>query len=365
MKPFAPKGWRGWIPSAVGLTTEEVIACYESGMAGAFPDPYAREELRASVPYPDGEQAAYDFGLVGDGAGKLSLPYLYSWLNWPKCWPCPGQTTGDCVSHAGKNSGLVLIGSEVASGLPDPDTGIVEGFPVVTAEAEEQGVVACENIYRARGHSGQGASCERLISYVTKTGGIMLRKNYPELNLDLTRYDARLGIPGGSGVPEPWNVEGAKHRIRTATEISGHENGRDFLHSGFVLWACSGLGWSSNRDENGYSRQQGSWSHSWIIMAYDDRADTIKKYGFPLALYNHDWGKWNSGSRQIRDSAGLVPAENKQDWINKGVVDATTGNILIPEGSMWIDARLLNRCDVWAMSSLNGFPRRRLKFSWI
>jgi hypothetical protein len=42
------------------------------------------------------------------------------------------------------------------------------------------------------------------------------------------------------------------------------------------------------------------------------------------------------------------------------LVSEQTGNLLIPEGSMWIDARLLDKCDCTAMSSFNGFPVRDL-----
>lgn len=358
-KVFAAKGMRAWPAQAASVTTEKVVELYGQGFAGTIYDPEAEEQLFSSQPFPDGEQAAYDFGLVGSGAGKLTLAYLPAYAHWPKCWPCPGQETGDCVSHGGKNSALVLIGAECDSGQPDPSTGVIEGWPVVTAEAEQQGVVACEPIYGWRGHGGQGASCSRLIEYTCNVGGIHMRQNYPELNIDLTRYTVRLGMNWGrSGTPANVNAEGKKHQIRTATDCQNHEVCRDFLANSYPIWACSSLGWSSSRDQYGFSKQRGSWSHSWNIIAYDDRPDTVSIYGFPWALYIHDWGRWNSGPRDIRDTATMVPAHLKQEWISKGIVSPSTGNLMIPEGSMWIDARLLNRCDCTAMSNFNGFPGR-------
>lgn len=249
-----------------------------------------------------------------------------------------GVSVHNCVAHAGKNCGIVLIGVEVASGQPDPVTGVVEDWPEVSPEAEAQGVVACEPIYGDRGHSGQGASCARLIRHVTEWGGIMLRKPYPHLDLDLTRYTVQLGIRWGrTGTPEPVRAEGRKHQIRQATDCPTHEVCRDFVANGYPIWVCSGLGFSSQRDENGYSPRRGSWAHSWIIAGYDDREITRQRYGFPLALFIHDWGRWNSGGRRILGTS-----------------------IDIPEGCMWIDARLLDRCDCTAMSNLNGWPRRML-----
>lgn len=358
-KVFAAKGMRAWPVQAAPVSTERIVELYAQGFAGTIYNPEAEEELFSSQPYPDGEQAAYDFGLVGSGAGKLTLAFLPSYVHWPKMWPCPGQETGDCVSHGAKNAAIVLIGAECDPSLPDPVSGHVEDWPVVTAEAEQQGVVACEPSYGARGHSGQGASCSVLIRYMTTTGGVHMRQNYPELGIDLTRYTVRLGMNWGrSGTPANVNTEGKKHQIRSATDCANHEICRDFLASSYPIWACSGLGWSSSRDQYGFSVQRGSWSHSWNIIAYDDRPETVRIYGYPWALYIHDWGRWNDGPRDIRDTATMVPAAVKQDWIAKGIVNPSTGNIMAPEGSMWIKAPLLDRCDCTAMSSFNGFPRR-------
>lgn len=335
---YVPKGMQTWHVNAVDLDVSEVIGLYRQGFAGAIYDPEGREELLASMAEPDGEAVAIKYGLAGTGEGKLSIPYLYAYENWPRMWPCPGQTTGDCVSHAGKNTALVLIGVEVMLAKPDEVTGIIEGFPVVTAQAEQQGVVACENIYGYRGHSGQGASCSTLIKYCTQVGGIMLRQPYPDLNLDFTNYNASIGIRwGGRGPPEAVNAEGKKHQLRNATDCPNHEVVRDFVANGYPIWACSGLGWSSQRDENGYSPKRGGWAHSWIVMGYDDRAEIKTKYGGPLFLFCHDWGKWNTGGRRILGTT----------------VD-------IPEGTFWGDAKLLNQCDCTALSNINGWPRRDL-----
>jgi len=350
-------GRREWPETASNLPVDRVIQLYNQGYGATLYQPEEREALFDNQPFPDGEQAAYDFGLVDSGKGKLSIPFIYSYAHWPKCWPCPGQATGDCVGHAGKNSGLILLGVECALAQPDETTGKTETFPVVSALAEAQGVIACENIYGDRGSSGAGASCDRLQRHVTETGGIMLRQNYPDLGINLEKYDVNLSIGWGrNGTPQKVRDEAKKHQIRNATDCATWEVGRDFVANGYPLWNCSGLGWSSQRDANGYAKRSGSWSHSWVIMAFDDRPWTYEKYGFPLALYNHDWGRWNTGGRDIYQSADYVPSYLKNDWIAKGLVNPTTGNILIPEGSMWIDARLLNSCDVTAMSSYNGYP---------
>lgn len=337
-KPIAPKGYQPWPADAEGLTVDRLVKMYESGFGATIYQPEEREALFSSMPFPDGEATATQFGLAESGAGKLSLPFLFAYRHWPRVWPSPAQTTGSCVSKAGKNAAIVLIGVEAELGDPDPQTGIVEGYPEISSEAEVQGVVASEPSYGYRGHRGQGASCSRLIQYFTAAGGVHLRKNYSEIGIDLTRANDSLGAGwGGSGTPAALNEIGKKHQIRNASDCPTSDVCRDFLANGYPIWACSSYGWSSSRDENGYSPRRGSWSHSWIIMGYDDRDIIKQKYGGALALYCHDWGRWNSGGRRILGT-----------------------DIDIPEGCMWIDAKLLDNCDCTAMSNLNGFPRRNL-----
>lgn len=339
-KPYVEKGAREWQQPKSGkmLTTAEVVKLYEKGCTATKWEPEQREELFSSVDYPDGEQACYDFGLVESGKGKLSLLFTYAMEAWPNIWPKPGQETGDCVSRAGANIATVLIPLEVAIAKADEHTGIIEGLPEIPELGIRNGAVVCETLYGDRGHRGQGASCERLINHLTKTGGILLRKDYPELGYDFTKLNTRLGMNwGGSGTPSNLKAEGQKHQVRTATDVPNHEVARDMIANGYPIWACSGLGWSSKRDENGYSRQQGGWNHSWIVAGYDDRPEIYDIYGFPLFLYIHDWWKWNSGGRRVYGT-----------------------NVDIPEGCFWGDARLLNRCSLSALSSTNGWAARNL-----
>ncbi len=342
-KPLVPKGMRAWPTQAHSLPVEEVIRNYEKGLAGCQYSESERDALLESMPEPDGEKVAYQNGFVGTGEGKVTIIYQYAQKHYKQTnginvWPKPGQTTGNCVGKAGANIGIVLIGVDAVSNTPDEQTKTVEGFPVLSNIAVKNGVVADEPIYGDRGHAGQGANCDRLQRHMTEWGGVVLRQNYEEIGLNLEETDTAISIKWGrSQTPENVRALGRKHQIRNATSLKTHEQARDFVAQGCPIWVCSGLGWSSSRDENGYSKQSGSWSHSWIVCGYDDRSTTIAKYGFPLFLYMHDWGKWNSGGRRIMGT--------DED---------------IPEGCFWADARLLNKCDLTAMNSVNGWPRRNL-----
>lgn len=324
--------WNLWPDDAIELEPSQVVELYERGFCGAVKDWTATEEFQSLY----GDQAAAAMAeLHGSGAGKLSLPFLAATKLYPDCFPGPAQTTGDCVSHGTKNACLVTMCAEIEAGQPDPDTGVVEGAPEVPEPS--QGVIATEPIYGDRGHGGQGASCARLAKFVVDTGGLILRLNYPEAGVDLTRYNSRTGAGWGrGGTPEAVRAIGRKHKVKTAAPIDTAEQVRDMLANGYGVNTCSSLGFSSTRNEDGFSEQRGSWAHSQAVIGYDDRPETVQKYGEALALWLNSWGRWNSGPRRIRAT-----------------------DVDIPEGAYWARSSLFRRCDLYAFSSVNGWPRRQ------
>lgn len=351
-------GFIAWPDSAMDLGTEKVIEMYEEGFAGAFQDPDVSEELDEQIARdggnPDGEQVAMDFGFAGEGSGKLTILFpavvqCYGLESLTK----PGQKTGDCVSMAGRDMGLYLICLESLAGLADERTGQIEQPPAVSDTARRNGVFANEGIYIARGHNGQGMSCSQGARWVVSEGGIIIRDNYPEA--DLEEYNVSFETRGKSGSPEWLDKIGQMHPVHDMTRPKGHEAARDFIARGKPIWNCSGLGFSKKRDANGHSEVSGSWAHSWHTIGYDDRPETIKAYGKPQALSGHRWAIWNSGGRRILNSASLVPADMRELWKQLGIVDQASGDILIPEGYWWHDAALLNKNDMYAGSGANGW----------
>lgn len=233
------------------------------------------------------------------------------------------QKTGDCVSHATRNAVDATRAAEIAAGES-------EGFYVKSAT---------EAIYGSRGHSGQGMSCSRAAKFVTTDGGILLRKNYPDLNLDLSSYKGsyKIGMKWGrSGVPEAVKAEAKKHQVKTATRVTSLEQACSLIANGYAISACSGVGFSSKRDKNGISRAQGSWNHAMMWVAFDALEATFREFGGPLILIQNSWGKFNSG-----------PKRHNQ-----------------PDGSFWViprDAkRILKANGAYAFSNVNGFPPQRL-----
>lgn len=361
-----PKWAKRWNNLSQGLSVKEILDAYESGMAGAYGEPEEREALiaenKALTGYGAIGDAAHGNGWADSGKGKLVIPFVHVLEKYPGCWPGPGQTRGDCVSHAAKNAGLGSMVCEVVDGKPDEVTGVLEDLPEVSPEGIKEGVLSTEAIYWYRQHGGDGWSCAASCRVMQKSSGLWVRKDYPEIKVNLTRYSGSIaGKWGAVSPPQTVTALGRRNLVRAFAAASTREERRDALANGYFGNTCGGESFSNVRDANGVSkRTPKGWAHAMASIAYDDRESTIKLYGCALELLLNSWAVWNSGPRDIRDSASMVPASKKEEWIKKGIVNAVTGNIMIPHGAMWVLTNDTRDRDWLAQSSVNGWPRRKL-----
>lgn len=291
----------------------DLLNAYRNGFEGAICDPEETAELLGRLKTPLFGAAAYK--LYGAGEGKLSLPFL-SLLKYDKGFgPAEKQTTGDCVSHATRNAIDITRAVEID----------------IKGESEDfvaRG--ATEGIYQSRGHRGQGMSCSGAAKYVNEKGGLLIRKNYGDV--DLSVYNSGLGA--NHRIPSSVYInEAKKHQVKTISMITTIEEARDALANGYGISVCSNYGFSSKRDSNGIASTSGSWAHAMAWIACDD---TRQRYNETLFLVQNSWGKWNSG-----------PKVHNQ-----------------PEGSFWIREKvargMLASNGSWVFSSVDGFPARDL-----
>lgn len=362
------EGFQEWRADAVDLSPEQVRAMYEAGFAGAIGQPVQRALFRdriAEAGYnPDGEATATQWGLAGRSDGQLWVPYVYAADAFGALpWPGRPQGRGDCVSHGTANAAGVTLGVELFLQRPDPVSGVIEGFPQLSAEALADCVLSCEAIYWWRRHGGDGWSCADAANVLCHESGMWLRQPYPELGLDLSTYSARTaGLYGSRTPPDNFKAVGTAHLMRTATEPDTWEAGADFLANGHGLNSCGGQAWSDERDENGFSpTTNGGWAHSEAYIACDRRPWVAKRYKVPaLFLMLNSWAKWNDGPRDVYDSAQYVPASKRERWIELGLVNPATGNLLIPHGSRWVSCTTLSSRYLVAFSGAAGWPARDL-----
>jgi len=283
---------------------------------GAVCDEEDVKRLMAELPMPVFGAAAYD--LYESGKDKLSLPFK-SLLKFDAGFgPTESQTTGDCVSHATRNAIDVTRAVEI------------------DAQGENEEFVArgaTEAIYQSRGHKGQGMTCSKAARYVHESGGLLVRKDYGEV--DLSEYDSNLGA--SHRIPDSiYEDEAQKHQVQTVSSVRTIEEARDALANGYAMSVCSGYGFSSRRDSHGIAKRGEGWNHAMAWIACDD---TGERKNETLFLIQNSWGVWNSGPKALDQ----------------------------PDGSFWIrekDARgMLSGGGAWVFSNVDGFPARKVNWT--
>ena len=205
---------------------------------------------------------------------------------------CNGIGINNCVSHSTRNAVDVTRAVEIDI-HSNKESWISRG--------------ATEAIYGARGHGGQGMSCARAAEFVSRFGGVLVRKNYKGV-VDLTKYQGMLGAGwGGRGLPDKVIDLANDHQVRTVSLVRTVEEARDALANGYGISVCSSYGFSSKRDSKGFAKPQGSWAHAMAWIACDDTGSE------PAFLVQNSWGKWNDGGHPawgpIPDGSFLIKAD--------------------------------------------------------
>jgi hypothetical protein len=253
------------------MTPKELYDNYRNGFSGCLFEQHVYDHLMETSKYPLFGDASKK--ISGSGKGKLSTPYK-SVLKFDKNPYNERQTTGDCVSHGTRNACDVTRAVEIDVHNEREDW---------TARG------ATEAIYGYRGFSGQGMSCARAAEFVSKVGGIVVRKNYGFV--DFSKYNGNLGAGwGGRGLPDKVLDLSNDHQIKTASLIRTVEEARDALANGYGLAVCSSYGFSNTRDKKGFAKVSGSWAHCYMsnsLVFTPDGNKTINSFYVGDKLFNH------------------------------------------------------------------------------
>ena len=294
----------------------DLLKVYREGFMGSWCDPKDTDKLLGELPHPLFGAAAHD--LYGTGKGKLALPFKNLLKFDPNFGPSEKQVQGDCVSHSTRNAVDVTRSCEIING--EREEFIARG--------------AVEGIYGSRGHGGEGMSCSVAARFVNKVGGLLIRKQYGDI--DLSTYSSIGGKWGRTGIPQELINEAKKNPVKTISLISTIEQARDAIANGYGISVCSMSGFSSRRDKHGIASRSGSWAHAMAWVGMDDTHEIYKE---TLFLVQNSWGIWNNG-----------PKRHDQ-----------------PDGSFWIRekdaAEMLSGNGSWVFSDVDGFPPRKVNWT--
>jgi hypothetical protein len=205
--------------------------------------------------------------------------------------PLNQKNIGTCVAVAGKG---VIDGENAMAYLagkrPKP-------LPV-SAESLYGGRV--EVAGRNQSRYGDGWYGAGLAKWVTEVGGQIYEKNYPDHGIDLSdgysveraRDYGQYGNGGSKdGINGPFDVEARKNKFDKRARISSLEELDAALENYHFVETCSGLGFDSPRDKDGFCRQRGGWSHAQFFCG----RRTKEVSGRDGYLVQNSWGSYIAG----------------------------------------------------------------------
>lgn len=264
----------------------------------------------------------------GTGKGQRAMLWRSRDKYDPGAFGEESQTTRDCVSHGSRNARDVTRAVEIH----------------IKGEAEsyhKRG--ATEPTYGARGHGGHGMNPSTAARF-ERDYGFLVRQNYPDLGIDLSKYNARIGISWGSrGVPEDVKAECKKHNVGTLTFPKSTGEVRDLLANGYALHSGQSWGCSANSNRDGIAVTSDRWNHDMATIGMDDTGEIYPaKYGTVFLVAN-SWGAWNQ-------RPAVWPEELLGPW---------------PVGSFWVDEEtyghyFVGSGSIIAYGDVNGFVPKRL-----
>lgn len=231
------------------------------------------------------------------------------------------KQTNSCVGNGTASAGDMTTACEI----------LIGGQPekwVARQAADAMYAIGLQAVGQLRGDNGSNGSWAA--KGITEIGTIH-QLDYGDGN-DLTEWSQdRTRKWSRSGLPSSLKQKAGEHKMGTTALVKTVEEAKTALQSGYGINCCSGQGFTSRRDSDGFCKASGSWAHSMAWIAYRGG----KRPGF---LIFNSWGD-----------------------------DAQSGPIWpedMPWGSFWCDvdtaARMLRGGDSFAYSNYQGFRRQTL-----
>jgi hypothetical protein len=311
---------------------------YERGFVGSYWNPLSAQKFGDDIESLGGtrygEDACRQYNIEGVGAGKLSLPFMAVTQRFPLAIPGRAQERGDCVSFSTRTALLISYMSELMYGS-NPDR---HSVPEVSETAERSSVIATEPLYWYRAHGGDGWQCAEAADVALTKSAMWLRKDYPELQINLTNYSPQTaGKWGATPPPQKITEVGRQNLCRNATVCRTYEAVRDMLATGNALSSCGSEAFDSTRDKYGVAKRSSKkWYHAMAYGAVDDRPETVARFGCGLVLVINSWGSnWISGNT---------------------LIDGT--QLHIPQGCFWAKWSDISNRYAIAMGASVGWPAR-------
>jgi hypothetical protein len=181
-----------------------------------------------------------------------------------------------------------------------------------------------------RGDGSYGAAAARA---VVKYGTLHYWVDYDGEKFE-TNSGKREKDWGDTGMPDHLEPHAAKHKVKTTSLVTNFDEYAKAISNGYPVPICSGQGFTQARDDEGFCRARGSWSHCML-------GGGVRHGRRPGGLIFNSWGKSNTGPH--------FPKNMPQSY---------------KDCSFWADADTLDSMlrgqDSFAISNYSGFKPRKL-----
>lgn len=242
---------------------------------------------------------------------------------------CNGYGIHNCVSFGAAYAATILSIIQIHLGKLETFEGEVATEPIYGGSRIQVGGGAL-----GYGQGSVGAWAAKWLNrYAT-----ILRKNYTDIDIDLSKYDvnkATLWGNPGHGCPLPLIKKGSDHLVKTISQVLTYEEARDAIYNGYPITVASNQGFvdgngRSIRDKDGFLRPGGTWPHQMYFCG-------VKDDNRPGLLCANSWGTtWVSGPKPYD----------------------------IPDGTFFVDANVVNsmlsQSDSWVYSNYDGYEIQEL-----
>jgi hypothetical protein len=298
-------------------TPHAAFSAYEQGMTGYVPN------MREKMEFLDTQKYQYfsEVNIKGSGLGKRALLWHYAKKLDKRCFT-ERQTTGDCVSHATRNSRDITRAVQI----------------LVNRQPEDWFQLgATEPTYGARGHGGQGMSPGRAARF-ERDVGFLARTDYGVVNL--TAYNSKIGTNWGpKGVPKEVQELCSKNKVGVISNVRTQEDLMDAMFNGYCASSGQMASWSVDSNSKGiHYRTPKGWAHMMAIGGYDDSKEI---FPFRVWMILQSWGQWNQKPKAWPKEYG--------EW-EPGMIltSADDFHVCVEQG------------DCWVYGSVDGYPPQRL-----
>lgn len=284
------------------------------------------------------------------------------------------QGIGDCVSWGWAHGGDVLLAISYIDGRSGD-------FEMIASEAT-YGLARVEGSGKTRGGYSDGSYGAAAARAVTRFG-FVLRKDYRDrasAETDLRSYSSSRakawGNFGCGGADDAGRLDeiAKTHAVRQVALVTTWDEFVAAIQNGYPVAICSGQGFTSTRDADGFCRASGSWSHCMVAIgvrfASSHKSAARPVFDWP-GLFRARGGDGAALEPLVRPVV-LQPIEASDR--DGGLILNSWGTSWVggpkwpsdqPDGSFWCERKTLERMlagrDSYAMSDVIGFPRRELR----